>query len=182
MNNSNAKILDISIIKSNNSSNNAQINPIENGFNFGFDFLKKNNGVVVQVIHTGQDDDIKFTGELIDGNLKCENLSSVSFLKPLTKTPSPKATKIMDTIFLICISIAFLAIAILSCIVISSTSFSVSTIFCLLFLLYALLFYYLLYKYYFTVPRSLSSYLSLDKQVINLYRNFNRHIDLQNRK
>lgn len=161
--NINTEILDLSIIETNNPTNNAYINLTENEFSFSFDYLKKKNGVVIQVIHTGYDDDIKFTGELIDGNLKCENLSSFPILKILAKTSSPKITKIMDTISLICICITLLFIAILSSMAIAYTSFSIATLVCLFIILFIFFFYFLIYKIYFTVPRSLSSYLTLNK-------------------
>ncbi len=163
INNTNVEILDISIIETNNLTNNAHLDLIENKFSLSFDYLKKKNGVVVQVIHTGYDDDIKFTGELIDGNLKCENLSSFPILKTLSKTPSPKVTKIMDTISLIGICVTFLFIAIMSSIAIAYTSFSIATLVCLFIIFFVFFFYFLIYKIYFTVPRSLSSYLTLNK-------------------
>ncbi|MCH5172553.1 MAG: hypothetical protein J1F31_06985 [Erysipelotrichales bacterium] len=161
-NNSAVKILDISIIKTNNPSINAQIIQNENDINLTFDFLKKKNGVVVQIIHTGQDEDIKFTGELIDGNLKCENLSTIPLINFLTKTPSPKANKIMEIISLIFISIIFLFITIIISALIAFSAFSINTIFCIFTLIIIFYFYFLCYKMYFRVPRSLSSHLNLN--------------------
>ncbi len=158
-----AKILDISIVETNNTSSNIQITPDNDEFIFSFDYLKKKSGAVVQIIHTGQDVDIEFTGELIDGNLKCENFSNLPILKHLTKTPSPKVKKIMTVIDLALMSIALFLLAILSCIMVAFTSFSVITIMFLFILLIIFYFYFLLYKTYFNVPRTLSSYLTLDK-------------------
>lgn len=162
VNNSNVKILDIGIIKTNNPSNNAQIIPIKNGFNLIFDFLKKKNGIVVQVIHTGQDEDIIFTGELIDGNIKCENLSSIPFYNFLTKTPSPKANRIMEIISLICISFCMLFFTIFIFAFIVFSAFSSITILLIVSLILIFYFYFLFYKIYFTVPRSFSSHLNLN--------------------
>jgi len=162
-NNENAEILDLSIIETNNSTNNASLDLSGNKFSLSFDYLKKKNGIIIQVIHTGQDGDIKFTGELIDGNLKCENLSNIPLLKTLAKTPSPKVSKVMDIISVLFISITCLFLVIICGIMIIFTSFSIATILGLFIVLFIFFFYYVLYKFYFTVPRSLSSYLTLDK-------------------
>lgn len=163
VNNFDAKILDISIIKTNNPSNNTQIIPLGEEFIFTFDYLNKKNGVVVQVIHTGQNDDIKFKGELIDGNLKCEDLSNIPFLKPFTKTQSSKATKIMDTILLIFISIYLFFCAIIFSAIIALKSFSILTILSLITLILIFFYYFTIYKSNFIVPRNLNSHLTLNK-------------------
>lgn len=161
--NPNATILDISVIQSNKLSNNAEIILKENTFNFSFDYLDKKNGVVIQVIHTGQGSDIVFDGEIIGGYIKCENISSNPILKHLTKPLSSRVNQIMDAVSLFCISITLLFFAIFVGIAIMLTAFSWITLFLLIIMLLIFSFYFILYKLYFTVPRSLHSNLNLDK-------------------
>lgn len=94
-----SKILDAKIIAVSEDSNLCKIDRIDdNQVNLTFDYLDKNDGLIIQVLHTGKQDSLVFDCKLKGGNFKDADYSKLD--KFLSKRES-KSEKLSKSIFVI---------------------------------------------------------------------------------
>ncbi len=94
-----AKILDAKIIAVNEDTNLCNIDSIDdNQVNLTFDYLDKNDGLVIQVLHTGKQNNLIFDCKLKGGNLKDADYSKLENILSKEENKSRKLAKSLLTI------------------------------------------------------------------------------------
>lgn len=159
-NNNDTKILNIDIIKKNKVSTNTKLITSQNNHIVTFDYLDNKNGVIIQIIHTGNYFDILFNGDIIGGKVINEDFNNKKFWQIFSEPIFSIVNRIL-IIFMYSISISsYLLLLYLLIELLLLNPLSIKS-FLILFLIFLILAgFYFVYKTHLRVPRSLKSYKS----------------------